>query len=238
MRNRMQSACPHAASDPWEESILPGEPNQVIEKTCNALRLVSLLLLAPTLSAVIVDRIAVTAGNQVITDSEIDQRIRLTAFENGVKPDFTAAMRKAAADRLIDRKLVEHEMDVGHYPRIGADRRSTLLAGYAKDNFKSDNAAMNKELAAFGLTPAELEDDLARQADLLTFLSVRFRPEVQVTEQDIRDYARQKSLSVDDFRAQIERALTNQRADADMDAWLKDQRRRAKVQYLEKELAP
>jgi len=147
-------------------------------------------------------------------------------------------MRKIAADRLIDRKLVEHEMDVGHYPRIGADRRGMLLAGYAKDNFKSDTAAMNKALATYALTPAELEDDLARQADLLTFLSVRFRPEVQVTEQDIREYARQRALNVDDFRPQIERAITLQRADADMDAWLKDQRRRAKVQYLEKELEP
>ncbi len=197
-----------------------------------------LILVAAPLNAVIVDRIAITAGNQVITDSEIDQRIRLTAFENGVPADFTAAMRKAAAERLIDRKLVEHEMDVGHYPRVGADRRAALLAGYTKDNFKSDAAAMNKALAAYGLTPPELEDDLARQADLLTFLSVRFRPEVQVTEQDIRDYARQNSLSLGDFRARIERTITNQRADADMDAWLKDQRRRAKIQYLEKELAP
>jgi hypothetical protein len=75
-----------------------------------------------------VDRIAITAGNQVITDSEIDQRIRLTAFENGDQPNLAPAVRKTAADRLIDEKLVEHEMEVGHYPRMSAERRKALLA--------------------------------------------------------------------------------------------------------------
>ena len=41
-----------------------------------------LLALAMPMAATIVDRIAVSVGTQVITDSEIEQRIRLTAFEN------------------------------------------------------------------------------------------------------------------------------------------------------------
>lgn len=198
----------------------------------------AVLLLTFPLGAVIVDRVAIAAGNRVITDSEINQRLRLTAFENGIPPSFSAAMRKTAADRLIDQKLVEREMEVGHYPQLSADRRAALLPDYAKQNFNSDLSAMNKALAAYGLTPADLEDDLARQADLLTFLAVRFRPAVQVTDQDIRNYARQKSLDAVEFRNQIERAITNERADSDMEAWLKDQRRRTKIEYLEKDVAP
>ncbi len=190
------------------------------------------------LPAAIVDRIAITAGNQVITDSEIDQRIRLTAFENGDQPNLAPAVRKTAADRLIDEKLVEHEMEVGHYPRMSAERRKALLADYAKANFKSDENAMDRALKSYGLSRSDLEEDLARQADLLTFLGVRFRPAVQVTEQEVQRYARQKSMGVEEFRNQIESEVANERADVDMEAWLKDQRKRTKIQYLEKELAP
>jgi hypothetical protein len=204
------------------------------------------LLFGLSVSATIVDRIAVTAGTQVITDSEIDQRIRLSAFEDDRKPDFDTAFRKKAADRLIDEKLIEHEMDVGRYPRISEERRRTLLSDYAKASFKGDVKAMDAALAARGLTRDDLEEDLARQADLLTFLSVRFRPAVQVTDDDVRQYFQQNiapkvpkgAAALEDFRSQIETKLTNDRADVEIQAWLKEQRRRVRIQYLEKELAP
>jgi hypothetical protein len=129
-------------------------------------------------------------------------------------------------------------MEVGHYPRMSAERRKALLADYAKANFKSDENAMDRALKSYGLSRSDLEEDLARQADLLTFLGVRFRPAVQVTEQEVQRYARQKSMGVEEFRNQIESEVANERADVDMEAWLKDQRKRTKIQYLEKELAP
>ena len=176
------------------------------------------LLLALPSAAVVVDRIAIAAGNKVITDSEIELRIRLTAFQNGDKPVFTPEARKKAAQLLIDQKLVEREMDVGHYPRLNQDARKQLLADYATTNYKSDPAAMRRALVDYGLTEQDLEEDLARQSDLLTFLSLRFRPAVQVGDQDA-------------LRA-------SQQADSDMNAWLGDQRKRTKIEYLEKDLAP
>jgi hypothetical protein len=182
--------------------------------------------------AVIVDRVAITVGNKVITDSEIDLRIRLTAFENGEKPDFSLAARKVAADRLIDQKLVEREMDVGHYPRLKAETTAP------------DTAARDRSLALYGLTAADLEQDLARQADLLSFLNLRFRPSVQVSDQDVRQYFDKQNpsgpgqVTLNDMRAQIEQRLASQRADAELETWLKDQRKGTKIVYLEKDLAP
>jgi hypothetical protein len=205
-----------------------------------------MVVVALPVGAVIVDRIAIAAGNQVITDSEIDQRIRLTAFENGDRPGFDASVRKTAADRLIDQKLVEHEMEVGHYPRLSPQQSAALLDGYVKTNYKGSMAGLDAALAGYGLTRADLEADLSRQADLLTFLGIRFRPAVQVTEQDIRRYyitniqprLGDAPAGLDDFRNQIEKEIAGQQADVDMEAWLKDQRRRTKIQYLEKDLAP
>jgi hypothetical protein len=195
-------------------------------------------LFAASAFGAVVDRIAITAGKQVITDSEIEHRIRLTAFENGDEAHFDTPVRKTAADRLVDQKLVEHEMEVGHYPRLSGERREALVTDYAKANYKGDLAALDVALMKYGLTRGDLAEDLARQADLLTFLGVRFRPAVQVSEQDVRRYAQQNTLGLEEFRARIESALANEQADTDLEAWLKDQRRRTKIQYLEMELAP
>jgi len=196
------------------------------------------MLVLPAL-ATIVDRIAITLGSQIITDSEIDQRIRLTAFENGEQPDFGLASRKQAAQRLIDEKLVEHEMTVGHYPGMPDDRKPALLAVYEKGG---GPARLAGELGKLGLTRNDLMNDLARQQNLLTFLNLRFRPAVQVPEQEIQRYYRQHfaqaNVPLNEVRSTIEQKLTDERADAELDQWLKRQRERTGIEYLEKDLAP
>ncbi|HEX4134902.1 MAG TPA: hypothetical protein VHY84_09860 [Bryobacteraceae bacterium] len=200
--------------------------------------------------AVIVDRVAIAVGDKIITDSEIDQRIRLTAFQNKEKADLSPASRRKAAQQLVDQKLIEREMDVGRYPRLEAVGRKTLLTDYEKTGYKSDLVAMTEALAAYGLTPRDLEDDLGRQSDLLTFLNLRFRPAVQVTDQDIQKYYDENVLkdaagktaekaqagALNEMRAAIEQKLTGERADHELDLWLQDQRKRTRIEYLEKDL--
>ena len=48
----------------------------------------ALLLCATLLPAEIIDQIAVTVDNRVITTSEIDEALRVAAFLNGEKPDL------------------------------------------------------------------------------------------------------------------------------------------------------
>jgi hypothetical protein len=200
--------------------------------------LLSLPVIAP---AVIVDRIAIAVGDKIVTQSEIDLRIRLSAFQNREKTDFSLSSRRRAAQELIDQRLVEREMDVGHYPRLEAARRKALLAEYRKTD-KSD-------LAAYGLKPEDLEEDLGRQSDLLTFLNLRFRPAVQVTDQDVQKYFAENVLkgagktlqeaqagALNEMRAEIQQKLTNERADKELDLWLTDQRKRTRIEYLEKDL--
>jgi hypothetical protein len=197
--------------------------------------------------AVIVDRVAATVGVKVITDSEIDLRIRLTAFQNQEKPDMSIASRRRAVERLIDQKLVEREMDVGHYPRLSVERGVVLLNDYNTSNYKGDRAALDRALAEYRLTAQELQDDLLRETDLLTFVNLRFRPAVDVTDQDVQRFFDEKILprlaktqqaSLKEMRAQIEQQLTTERADRELDIWLADQRKRTKIEYEEKDLAP
>jgi hypothetical protein len=179
------------------------------------MRIALILLLVWGAPAAIVDRVEIAVGNKVITQSDIEQRIRLTAFENREKPDFSLATRREMAQKLVEQRLIEREMEVGHYPRIGAPPVDEMMAEFEKKNFP-DHAAMLAELAKYGLTEADLRKDFAREADLLTFLNLRFRPSGDTTDL----------------------AGANQRADKEMDAWLADQRNRTKIDYPDAELAP
>jgi hypothetical protein len=201
------------------------------------------LVAAVELQAVIVDRVAVAVGNKVITQSEIEQRLRLTAFEAGGTADLSLASRKQGAQQMIDQRLVEREMDVGRFPRVTADRAKQLLAAYEKANYPSDHAALLGALGTYGLSESDLADDLARREDFQTFLNLRFRPAVNVDDQEVLKYFDEKispaarGQGLNALRPQIELLLGNERADRDLDDWLKDQRKRTRIDYVDKDLA-
>ena len=183
----------------------------------------------PRSRAVIVDRVAVSVGNKVITDSEITARIRLTAFENSEAPVFNLMSRRDATKKLIDQKLIEREMEIGHYPHLPAERGPQLLGDFIKQNYKSSRVAFDAALTGAGISTADLQEDLLRQADFLTFLDLRFRPAVEVTEQDLRKYFDEKisprtgSQAFNQLRSQIQQELTPERSDQQLNLWLDDQ---------------
>src|SRR5438045_3757360 len=59
-----------------------------------------------------IDRIAVTVGYKAITESRIEDEIRVTAFLNNEKPKLDAASKRAAADRLVERILLQREIEI------------------------------------------------------------------------------------------------------------------------------
>ena len=199
--------------------------------------LVGFVLFTAFLGAEIVDRVAVSCGKRAITDSAISLRLRLTAFQNGTPIPTGEAARRDAAHLLIDQTLVEEEMGIGRYRRITADRRQQLLTNWNKEHGNLD------KLTEYGLTEEELELDLARQEDLLNFLNIRFRPAVQVNEEEIQRYFELKirpsvgpDATVAEFRTRIEQILIEARADAELETWLREQRKRTRIEFVEKEL--
>jgi hypothetical protein len=206
-----------------------------------------LAVFAVPLSAVIVDRSAITVGNKVITDSDIIRRIRLTAFQNGMVPDLSLASRKETAQRLIDLKLVEREMDVGNYVRESAAQSAKQLSAFTEEHFKGSAEALRLALAVIELTPADLQAELAEQADFESFIELRFLPAVtQASDQEVQEYYQNHILALmkpgeaapplADSRTGIEKALANERADLELNGWLKDQRAHTKITYLESAL--
>lgn len=188
--------------------------------------------------ASVVDRIAVTVGNQVITETEILHEIALTAFLNGEKPAFTVENKRKAADQLVEQKLVRKEMDMGRYPEATDEQAKELLAKTAKN--VGGEKELQRQLAEDGLTQDDLEKHLLWQLTLVRFIDLRFRPAIQVSAQDVQEYFRTEVLPkqkpgqtvrLAEVRDQILQTLSAQRADQQLDEWLKHAKATTRIDY-------
>ena len=195
-------------------------------------------LLASFANAVVVDRVAVTVGNQVITESEILREIALTAFLNGETPSYTPENKRRAADREVEQKLIRKEMQMGNYPDAPDDQAAELLDKTAKN--VGGEQELERKLAADGLTVSDLEQHLLWQLTLVRFIDLRFRPAIQVTAQDVQQYYTREivphqppghPVRLADVRDKILETLTAQRADQQLDEWLKHEKSITRIEY-------
>jgi hypothetical protein len=193
----------------------------------------------------IIDRIAISVGNQVITEGQVEEEIRLTAFLNHEKPDLSAAERKKAAGRLIEQALIKRDMDLSRYPLPAPSEAEASLrdvqATYAPESL------YRQELREYGITEEALERRLLWQLTLLRFIDYRFRPAIQIPDADIKTYYDQQLAewkqqgiqsitTLDDSRAKIEEILTQQRIDQALDTWIAETRRQVSINYLDEAL--
>src|SRR5688572_25991518 len=74
------------------------------------------VLAAAVCGGEIIDRVAVTVGPSVITESELRRELRITAFLDGRELDLGSAAKRAAGDRLIDQRLIRREIETSRYP--------------------------------------------------------------------------------------------------------------------------
>jgi peptidyl-prolyl cis-trans isomerase SurA len=203
-----------------------------------------MLLLSP-LHAEIIDKIAISVGNQVITKAQIDEEVRLTAFLNGSQMDFSDEERKKAADRLIEQTLVKRDMEFSHYPIPPLSDADAPLKTL-KANYRSE-ALYRQALQKYGITEEALKQHLWWQAALLRFIDYRFRPGILVPETDIRKYYDQELVkwkqqgiqqipSFEDAREKISELLTDQRIDQAIDQWLADTRKQVAVREHDEKL--
>jgi hypothetical protein len=196
---------------------------------------------AAVAGAEIVDRIAVSVGSRVITETDLDREIRITAFLNNQKPDFSAAGRREAAERMVDQTLVRAELEANQYPPPSAAETQAALQE-EKARFGNE-AAYLRALAEYGVAEADLKARLSWQLTLVRFIDVRFRPGIQISSEEIRKYFDEhmraglmaahpgQTPSVDDYRAGIENTLIGQAANQQVEQWLKEARRRNRIQY-------
>jgi hypothetical protein len=192
-------------------------------------------------SGEVLDRIAVTVDDVVITESEISRQLRITAFLNEQAPDFSISSKRDMADKLVEQALIRREIRTNRYtleaPGSAPARYTQLRKRYP------DDTLYRTRLAEYRITDQDVLSALEWQDLLIEFIGVRFRPGVQIPESEIRDYYERnvrpeagksgegKSPKFDEARASIEEILTQQRVDNALDRWLGQARTQSRIKY-------
>jgi len=200
----------------------------------------SVLCAAPFARSETLDRIAVTVGRHVISEDDILHDIRLSAFLDGKPPDFSAEQRRKAADRLIDQYLVLQDATLTRTP-LPSDADVATMLRPIKARYRSDQEYRSALMQA-GITDAELAQHLLAGLRMLRYTDLRFRPEVEISEEALRAYydklappADQPSArpSFEASRNDIEKLLTEQQTMQALDRWLSTARNETPIVYRE-----
>ena len=182
---------------------------------------------APFAQGETLDRIAVTVGRHVISERDILQDIRLSAFIDSKPPGFSAEQKRKAADRLIDQYLVLQDAALTRTPMPSAADVSAILdpikARYASEQ------EYRSALAQARIADTELTEHLLAGLRMLRYTDLRFRPEVEISEDALRAYYDKLTVSSGNTSARptfeasrddIEKLLTEQQTMQALDRWL------------------
>jgi hypothetical protein len=197
------------------------------------MRTLALLLAAVCVRAETLDRIAVTVGRHVISEHDILQDMRISAFIDGKTPVFSAQQKRQAAERLVDQYLVLEDATATRVPPPPATDVAGLLTPI-KARFATDQA-YRAALAQAQIGEAELSEQLLAGLRMLRYTDLRFSPEVQVSEEALRAYYDKLAppQSFEASRGDIEKLLTNQQTMQALDRWLEMSRSETAIVYRE-----
>jgi hypothetical protein len=204
--------------------------------------LVSLLCLTAVAGgAVVVDRIAVIVGKHVIKLSDIERDLRLTQFLNGEPLNLSAEAKRKQAERDIDQQIIRAELDTGGYSRATDPEAEALLDQIRQDRYAGSGTKMRAALAQYGLTEDQLRGQLLWQLTVLEFIQQRFRPEVTISDDQVRAYYNQHIIelkrehpddsSFEALEPEIRNALEGEPVTREFENWLSQQRQQIKIQY-------
>ena len=198
----------------------------------------ALLPLAASLQAETLDRIAVSVGHDVITERDVILDLRVAAFLDRKPVDLGGAAKRKSAERLADQLLILREAVDSHVTLPSTEATVGLVAPYAAE---SDYRAT---LERYGISERDLGAHLLAGLRTSFFTDRRFRPDVQISPEDIRSYYDQliakagpaagAAESFEASRNQIEKLLLEQRVSEALDQWLMMARGAANVRYRDK----
>lgn len=208
-------------------------------------RLIALVIFVSAAQAEVVDRIAVSAAGQVVTLSDLRRHIRIRAFLDNAKPEYTGDNLRQAAALLVDQALVRREAELSRYPAPSIPEIETAIDQFA-ESLGLKRPEMFARALQYGFSEQEMRDQAAWRLTLVRFIDYRFRPSVQVSEADISRYysevfspqwrARAPDSAPPPLDAVHERILdilNTQLATEASQIWLEQTRRQARIRYFE-----
>jgi parvulin-like peptidyl-prolyl isomerase len=205
----------------------------------------TLMAAAPLSAQQVVDKMVATVNAGVKTDlitySDLLWQLALqpqTQLDNAKSEDLNGALRL-----LIDQHLILQE----------AEKIPTIVPTAQEITAARDDLARNfasplefqQRLQRVGLTSEKLDEIVEQRLKMEKYLDFRFRNFVVISQKEIADYYRDVYVprlqtrapgrivpSIEQARAEIEKALTEGRIESEMDAFLDTARERAEIVML------
>ena len=195
------------------------------------------IFLALAAGAAVLDRVAVVIGNDVITESEVEQELRLDEFMSSQAPDLSPGQRRACAGRMVDQQLIRHEMEISRYAGPKATEADSMLQTLRGQRFHDNQAEYQAALRKYGITEDEVKQYLLWQLTVLRFTDQRFgsntqsadgaAPEDPTATQPGQTGPTAGQDSADRLAPQAQQNPVDQQ----MDAWLQQARSSTRIEF-------
>ena len=115
-------------------------------------------------------------------------------------------------------------------------RRRTEEVGAFLQNVKAQryptDSGYQAALVRYGVSDAELQEQLKWQLTVLHFIDQRFRPAIIVSDEEVNSYARTHKGT----REELQEQLTARKVNEEFESWLNRAGKRAQIEYREVEL--
>jgi hypothetical protein len=215
----------------------------------SAILLLSALPLAAQQTApVVLDRIAAVVNGDPIFESDIQQEMRMAAFEPGFSNSPDVA-RNRAIERLIDRALITAQEQWQPPVPVTDDELAADIAEMQRrmpDCVQSKCASQADWLAvlnAHGFTEDEFNARWRARMEMLRFIEQRFRTGIHITPSEIQIYyntvltpqyaaVHADAPPLSTISTRIEQLLLEQRISTLLDDWLTQLRAQGNVHIL------
>jgi len=201
-------------------------------------------------SPVVLDRAVAVVNKHVILESDLQDEIRLSALEPNRETGGRLTPQQAL-EQLIRRTLIEqqiHQEDalaaLPSQEEVNARLQELrkVLPACVRANCTTD-AGWKAFLAAHGLTPQRVETYLRNRLEILSFIELRFRQGIQISQQEIATYYRDTLLpqykpgdtipSLEQVAPRIQEILLQQHVNELFNNWLQNLRQEGDVEVLD-----
>ena len=184
----------------------------------------------------VIDRIVARVENDVILLSDIHQLAEYQVFVDG-KPESDEQI----LERLIDQWIVRTEAAAARFPQPSDQDVQRSLARLQRSFSNSESFEERKKQS--GLTEEEILRQLKSQLYLSNYLDSRFRASIQIDDDAIADFYKNRVVPRAESRGQtpptleaahdfIQEALVQRAINEQADKWLKESRSRVRVENL------
>jgi hypothetical protein len=182
----------------------------------------------------VVDRIVARIENDIITLSEVRE---LAAYQQLI--DGRSEPNDRLLNELIEQWVVNNEATAAQFPPAAESEVNREVARI-QGRFPTPQAYQER-LAALGLTPQTVRRIVAQEIYLARYLDYKFRPAVQISDEEIARYYQehlvpallaknQKAPPLSDVSEQIRELLIQQGVNKRADSWFDETKSRLNIE--------